>query len=141
MLFNHNDLMLLNDQIEYIDTAIIPAIPANYTSRLLDIADQYEMIQYVTLGAEQQFKGRLLVLPPVQILGDYDPTGLIDTQLKEYGFKNIVVVCPQTLQIDADNVHKVDIIPLASMDNEMKQEFIQDNVKSLMKFIITLWNK
>lgn len=133
--------MLLNDQIEYIDTAIIPAIPADYASRLLDIADQYEMIQYVTLGAEQQFKGRLLVLPPVQILGDYNPVSLIDSQLKEFGFRNIIVVCPQTLQIEADNVHKVNIIPLESMDNEMKQEFIQDNVKSLMKFIITLWNK
>lgn len=133
--------MLLNDQLEYIDTAIIPAIPADYASRLLDIADQYEMIQYVTLGAEQQFKGRLLVLPPVQILGDYNPVSLIDSQLKEFGFKNIIVVCPQTLQIDADSVHKVNIIPLESMDNEMKQEFIQDNVKSLMKFIITLWNK
>ncbi|MEE1108103.1 DUF2487 family protein [Macrococcoides canis] len=141
MLFNHNDLMLLNDQIEYIDTAIIPAIPADYASRLLDIADQYEMIQYVTLGAEQQFKGRLLVLPPVQILGDYNAVSLIDSQLKEFGFRNIIVVCPQTLQIDADNVHKVNIIPLESMDNEMKQEFIQDNVKSLMKFIIKLWNK
>lgn len=133
--------MLLNDQIEYIDTAIIPAIPADYASRLLDIADQYEMIQYVTLGAEQQFKGRLLVLPPVQILGDYNAVSLIDSQLKEFGFRNIIVVCPQTLQIDADNVHKVNIIPLESMDNEMKQEFIQDNVKSLMKFIIKLWNK
>lgn len=133
--------MLLNDQIEYIDTAIIPAIPADYASRLLDIADQYEMIQYVTLGAEQQFKGRLLVLPPVQILGDYNAVSLIDSQLKEFGFRNIIVVCPQTLQIHADNVHKVNIIPLESMDNEMKQEFIQDNVKSLMKFIIKLWNK
>lgn len=83
------------------------------------------MIQYVTLGAEQQFKGRLLVLPPVQILGDYYPVSLIDSQLKEFGFRNIIVVCPQTLQIDADNVHKVNIIPLESMDNEMKQNLFR----------------
>ncbi|UBH12203.1 DUF2487 family protein [Macrococcus armenti] len=141
MLFNHRDLLLLNDQLDYIDTAIVPVIPVDYSQKLLKIADEYEMLQYVTLGTEQQFKGRLLVTPPVQLFDALNPVENVTQQLKQYGFKHVVIVCPQTLNIEAENLHKVTVMPLESMDDNMKQEFIQDNVKALMKCIITIWNK
>lgn len=141
MLFNHQDIKMLSGQLEYIDTVIIPVVNVDYSKQLLHIADSYEMIQYVTFGVEQQFKGRLLVIPPIQISLDTTVVDVIESQLVEFGFKNIIFVTPQKLELDKENVHKINILPLETLDNEMKQEFVQDNVKALMKVIITLWNK
>lgn len=141
MLFNHQDLKTLQDQLEYIDTAIVPIIPVDYSKYLMEIADHYEMIQYVTMGVEQQFKGRLLVLPPIQVTDEMTMIDTVESQLMTFGFKNIVFVTPQKFELDKENVHKINILPLETLDNEMKQEFVQDNIKALMKAIILLWNK
>ncbi|WP_414049689.1 DUF2487 family protein [Macrococcus animalis] len=141
MLFNHQDLKTLQDQLEYIDTAIVPVIPVDYSKHLMDIADNYEMIQYVTMGVEQQFKGRLLVLPPLQVIDDTMIIDTVESQLMTFGFKNLVFVTPQKFNLEKDNVHKINILPLETLDNEMKQAFVQDNIKALMKAIVLLWNK
>ena len=141
MLFNHQDLKTLQDQLEYIDTAIIPVVPVDYSKHLMDIADHYEMIQYVTMGVEQQFKGRLLVVPPIQLIDDIKMLDTIKSQLQTFGFKNLVFVVPQKFNLEKENVHKINILPLETLDHEMKQEFVQENIKSLMKSIIILWNK
>lgn len=141
MLFNHQDLKTLNDQLEYIDTAIVPVVPVDYTKHLLDIADHYEMIQYVTMGVEQQFKGRLLLVPPVQVLSTETTLDTIEQQLTDFGFKNIIFVAPQRFNLEKEHVHKINILPLETLDNEMKQTFVQDNVKDLMKSIIQIWNQ
>ncbi|WP_419743648.1 DUF2487 family protein [Macrococcoides bohemicum] len=141
MLFNHQDLKTLQDQLEYIDTAIIPVVPVDYSKHLMDIADHYEMIQYVTMGVEQQFKGRLLVVPPIQLIDDIKMLDTIESQLQTFGFKNLVFVVPQKFNLEKEIVHKINILPLETLDHEMKQEFVQENIKSLMKSIIILWNK
>ncbi|ATD30305.1 hypothetical protein BHM04_03530 [Macrococcus sp. IME1552] len=141
MLFNHQDLKTLQDQLEYIDTAIIPVVPVDYSKHLMDIADHYEMIQYVTMGVEQQFKGRLLVVPPIQLIDDIKILDTIESQLQTFGFKNLVFVVPQKFNLEKEIVHKINILPLETLDHEMKQEFVQENIKSLMKSIIILWNK
>ncbi len=141
MLFNHQDLKTLQDQLEYIDTAIIPVVPVDYSKHLMDIADHYEMIQYVTMGVEQQFKGRLLVVPPIQLIDDIKILDTIESQLQTFGFKNLVFVIPQKFNLEKENVYKINILPLETLDHEMKQEFVQENIKSLMKSIIILWNK
>ncbi|MCE4957064.1 DUF2487 family protein [Macrococcoides caseolyticum] len=141
MLFNHQDLKTLQEQLAYIDTAIVPIVPVDYSRHLMDIADHYEMIQYVTMGVEQQFKGRLLVLPPIQILDNVSIIDTVESQLNTFGFKNIIFVTPQKFNLEKENVHKINILPLETMDNEMKQEFVQENIKALMKAIILIWNK
>ncbi|WP_414043036.1 DUF2487 family protein [Macrococcus sp. EM39E] len=141
MLFNHQDLKTLQNELEYIDTAIVPVIPVDYSKHLMDIADNYEMIQYVTMGVEQQFKGRLLVLPPLQVIDDTMLIDTVESQLITFGFKNLVFVTPQKFNLEKDNVHKINILPLETLDNEMKQAFVQDNIKALMKTIVLLWNK
>ncbi|MGK0554544.1 DUF2487 family protein [Macrococcus capreoli] len=141
MLFNHQDLKTLQDQLEYIDTVIIPVVPVDYSKHLIDIADHYEMIQYVTMGVEQQFKGRLLVIPPIQIFEDHQVLTQAEAQLVSFGFKNLIFVTPQKFNLEKENVHKINILPLESLDNEMKQGFVQDNIKALMKAIIQVWNK
>lgn len=142
MLFNYRDLKDITHQLEYIDTVLIPVIDVDYRGRLMDIVDKYEIIQYVTMGAENQFKGRVLLAPPVQIQEDSTTAHVIAEQLKSFGMKNVLYVTPQSVQIDSSFPQfKVDIFPLSTMDDEMRHEMVQTQVKSLMKTIIALWNK
>lgn len=91
MLFNHQDLKDIKHQLEYIDTAIIPVIDVDYRNQLLNIVDSYEVIQMMTLSVENQFKGRVLLVPPVQVQEDYTLATVIGEQLKSYGMRNILL--------------------------------------------------
>ncbi|KAA1040191.1 DUF2487 family protein [Macrococcus equipercicus] len=142
MLFNYRDLKELKHQLEYIDTAIIPVIEVDYRGQLMAIVDQYEVIQMLTLDAENQFKGRVLLVPPVQVQEDYTLPVVIGEQLKGFGMKHILFVTPMTSRLEtAEDQFKVNIFPLASMDDHFKQEMMEGQVKDLMRRIIAMWNK
>ncbi|ULG71020.1 DUF2487 family protein [Macrococcus brunensis] len=142
MLFNHQDLKDIKHQLEYIDTAIIPVIDVDYRNQLLNIVDSYEVIQMMTLSVENQFKGRVLLVPPVQVQEDYTLATVIGEQLKSYGMRNILFVTPSHSRFEtAETQFKVNVFPLASMDADMREEMIEPQVKSLMRTIISMWNK
>ncbi|RXK19273.1 DUF2487 family protein [Macrococcus sp. DPC7161] len=142
MIFNHEDIKTLHLEKDYIDTAIVPVIEVDYTNNYLKIADELEMLQVVLMNLEAQFKGRLLLLPTIQQLKGQTPVHeVIETQLRSFGFKTILFVGPN--HTISENIHfqKINIMPLSSMDDSMKQEFVQENVKLLMKSIIFEWNR
>lgn len=142
MIFNHEDIKTLHLEKDYIDTAIVPVIEVDYTNNYLKIADELEMLQVVLMNLEAQFKGRLLLLPTIQQLKGQTPVHeVIEIQLRSFGFKTILFVGPN--QSISENIHfqKINIMPLSSMDDSMKQEFVQENVKLLMKSIIFEWNR
>ncbi|WJP96850.1 DUF2487 family protein [Macrococcus bovicus] len=142
MLFNHHDLKEIKHQLEYIDTAMIPVIDVDYRSQLLNIVDRYEVIQMMTLAVENQFKGRVLLVPPVQVQEDYTLATVIGEQLKRYGMKNILFVTPASSHFETtETLFKVNVFPLASMDADMREEMLEPQVKSLMRTIISMWNK
>ena len=62
MLFNHADLKDLKNNLEYIDTAIIPVSNIDMTNQLITSCDQSETIQLVGMLTEKQFKGRFFSL-------------------------------------------------------------------------------
>lgn len=142
MLFNHHDLEEIKHQLEYIDTAMIPVIDVDYRSQLLNIVDRYEVIQMMTLAVENQFKGRVLLVPPVQVQEDYTLATVIGEQLKRYGMKNILFVTPASSHFETtETLFKVNVFPLASMDADMREEMLEPQVKSPMRTIISMWNK
>ncbi|TDM13221.1 DUF2487 family protein [Macrococcus lamae] len=142
MLFNYRDLKDIKHQLEYIDTAIIPIIDVDYRGQLMTIVDHYEVIQALTLEVENQFKGRVLLIPPVQVQEDYTLPVVIGEQLKGYGMKNVLFVSSMNSHFQTQLEHfKVNIFPLETMDDDFKQEMIQTQVKDLMRHIIAMWNK
>lgn len=142
MLFNHNDLSGIENQLEYVDTVIIPVVDVQFERQLYDNVDRFEILQYVTMMAESQFKGRLLLMPPVQITNDSTTINEMNAQLLAFGFKNIINVCAATSQLDTTfPTYKVDIFPVSSMDEHMRSEMLQKHVTGLMKKVIEIWNK
>ncbi|TDM04268.1 DUF2487 family protein [Macrococcus carouselicus] len=142
MLFNHRDLKDITHQLEYIDTAIIPVIDVDYRNQLMNIVDDYEIIQTMTLAVENQFKGRVLLIPPVQVQADYTLATVIGEQLKSYGMNRILFITAQTSRFETTEAHfKVSTFPLEAMGADMRADMIEPQVKELMRTIISMWNK
>lgn len=143
MLFNHVDLKELKNNLEYIDTAIIPVSNIDMNHQLLTSCDQNETVQLVGMLAEKQFKGRLLLTPTFFTSGNqYDHVVSFIQSLKEYGLNNIIILSSDQVELNVDHeLYKVNTIPMGDLDNDMKRTLIEDEVKQFMKFIIRTWNK
>ncbi|RIO10752.1 DUF2487 family protein [Mammaliicoccus sciuri] len=143
MLFNHVDLKELKNNLEYIDTAIIPVSNINMNHQLLTSCDQNETVQLVGMLAEKQFKGRLLLTPTFFTSGNqYDHVVSFIQSLKEYGLNNIIILSSDQVELNVDHeLYKVNTIPMGDLDDDMKRTLIEDEVKQFMKFIIRTWNK
>ncbi|PTK07739.1 DUF2487 family protein [Mammaliicoccus sciuri] len=143
MLFNHVDLKELKNNLEYIDTAIIPVSNIDMNHQLLTSCDQNETVQLVGMLAEKQFKGRLLLTPTFFTSGNqYDHVISFIQSLKEYGLNNIIILSSDQVELNVDHeLYKVNTIPMGDLDDDMKRTLIEDEVKQFMKFIIRTWNK
>ena len=143
MLFNHVDLKELKNNLEYIDTAIIPVSNIDMNHQLLTSCDQNETVQLVGMLAEKQFKGRLLLTPTFFTSGkQYDHVVSFIQSLKEYGLNNIIILSSDQVELNVDHeLYKVNTIPMGDLDDDMKRTLIEDEVKQFMKFIIRTWNK
>ncbi|MBF0774527.1 DUF2487 family protein [Mammaliicoccus sciuri] len=143
MLFNHVDLKELKNNLEYIDTAILPVSNIDMNHQLLTSCDQNETVQLVGMLAEKQFKGRLLLTPTFFTSGNqYDHVVSFIQSLKEYGLNNIIILSSDQVELNVDHeLYKVNTIPMGDLDDDMKRTLIEDEVKQFMKFIIRTWNK
>lgn len=143
MLFNHVDLKELKNNLEYIDTAIIPVSNIDMNHQLLTSCDQNETVQLVGMLAEKQFKGRLLLTPTFFTSGNqYDHVVSFIQSLKDYGLNNIIILSSDQVELNGDyELYKVNTIPMGDLDDDMKRTLIEDEVKQFMKFIIRTWNK
>ena len=143
MLFNHVDLKELKNNLEYIDTAILPVSNIDMNHQLLTSCDQNETVQLVGMLAEKQFKGRLLLTPTFFTSGNqYDHVVSFIQSLKDYGLNNIIILSSDQVELNGDHeLYKVNTIPMGDLDDDMKRTIIEDEVKQFMKFIIRTWNK
>ncbi|CAD2077723.1 DUF2487 family protein [Jeotgalicoccus meleagridis] len=142
MLYNITDLRVLKDEIEFIDTAIVPLVNIDFNNEVQNNANNLELMQFITIQLEKQLKGRLMITPVLTLIGDnYDNIEEYKTQLLDYGFKNIVLLSFTALELDDVSTIKVNSIPISDMDNDMKLSIINDEVKSVIKEIILVWNK
>ncbi|MCD3218254.1 DUF2487 family protein [Mammaliicoccus sciuri] len=143
MLFNHVDLKELKNNLEYIDTAILPVSNIDMNHQLLTSCDQNETVQLVGMLAEKQFKGRLLLTPTFFTSGNqYDHVVSFIQSLKDYGLNNIIILSSDQVELNGDyELYKVNTIPMGDLDDDIKRTLIEDEVKQFMKFIIRTWNK
>ena len=141
MFYNPSDLSILKDEFEYIDTAIIPLQKIDMNGDAKIHANNIELIQMITMQLERQFRGRLFIMPSISIVND-DLTAANNyrEQLQNYGFKNIVFLCDKSYKIEGEVLH-FNQIPIESMSQDMKMEMVNDEVKTVMKAIIQIWNK
>ncbi|MFD2829344.1 DUF2487 family protein [Corticicoccus populi] len=142
MLYTAKDIKLLKDEIEFIDTAVIPLVSIDMTQQAPVNSNNIELMQMVTMQIEKQFKGRLLITPLVTTINHRTDVALqYSEQLLEYGFKKIIILTHLKTELEEHDVIRLNEIPLENMTADMVNELVGDEVKKVMKSIISIWNR
>lgn len=141
MLYTKNDLKVIKDEIEFIDTAIIPVIDVDMNEISETHAEHIEFIQLIIMMLEKQLKGRLLITPLFTVVGNNNESVIsYRTQLKEYGFKNVIVLSFKDRELEDTPFIKVNSVPISDMDKEILESMVKDEMKKVLKEIIHIWN-
>jgi len=152
MKWNGKDIELYIGAKEYVDTVIIPLIGISFKEMIRQSASTNEFTTILSQQIEQQFKGRVMLLPPltysnewimeekIQLLLQWKETLMVEN------FKHIFFL---TSDIDwksiegqlGDELLWTNSIPLEHLDEKYKQPMMDEQVKKILKVIINQWNK
>lgn len=146
MYFNANDVTSFMAQKEFIDTAIVPLVSIDLTSeKIKQSGAEADFLLSLTSFIEQQFKGRLLLLPPFSystILKNEEMPQQLESQLHNAGFKHVFfITCDHfwTNIGDVVNVIWLPAIPLESMDKGVKNSILEDQLRQVIPTLSTKW--
>lgn len=148
MNWNGKDAALFQQQKEYIDTAIVPLVPADFGKGMMQSAEQHEFIGLLVAFLERQFKGRVLVTPPHAYL----PDGAVKKEgvkqwsekLRSTGFKHVFFFTADRAWRDMDEeleavVLWIPSVPLGDMEDGMKYSLIENQAKQIVNIIVGKW--
>jgi len=148
MYFNANDVTAFLAQKDFIDTALIPLVGINFTEeKLKQSGAEADFLLSLTAFIEQQFKGRLLVMPPFSYsttLKNEELPAQLETQLHTAGFKHVFfITCDHfwTNIGDIVNIIWLPAIPLESMDKGVKHTILEDQLRQVIPVFSTKWSQ
>ena len=147
MNYNANDIDVFLQQKDFIDTAIVPLLPIDFSStggKQSGSAADY--IVNVVSFIEKQFKGRIFLTPTFSYFlkkGNIDLENIV-LNLRDSGFKYILFIT--TDQSYAKLSEDYDIlwlpaIPLESMDTSVKIRILQEQLNLVIPKLTTLWTE
>ena len=140
MLYNFEDIKNLDGQLEFVDTAVVPFANADMDDGALSHANNIELLQLVSMQLEKQFKGRIFITPAMTtVKSDTTVLEQYEAQLYDYGFKNVVIITHMELD-EPHTTIRLNHIPLQDMTNDIKLDMVKEEVKKVMKSIISIWN-
>lgn len=148
MYFNALDIEQFLQNKQFIDTAVIPLVSLDLgENKIRQSGSQAEYLMSLTSFIEQQFKGRLMLMPPFTYLEEQKETvdlKFIRKYFKESGFSHIFFVTSDrhwTSNQGDVNVIWLPAIPLESMDRTVKQRILEDQLKHVIPFFTSEWSE
>lgn len=148
MFFNVKDVEQFQTQKEFIDTAIVPLLSLNFAESMIkQSSSATEYLMSLTAFIEQQFKGRLMLLPPFSYTeetksGLFVP--LLKQELHKVGFKHVFfITCDHSWTSLSDQVDVIWLpsIPLESMDKSVKKSVLEDQLKLVIPILSSKWSQ
>ncbi|WP_155590634.1 YpiF family protein [Lysinibacillus cavernae] len=146
MYFNANDVTSFMAQKDFIDTAIVPLVSIDLSSeKMKQSGAEVDFVMSLTSFIEQQFKGRLLVMPPFSYMTTLKNDELpqqLEAQLHNAGFKHVFfITCDHAWTTSGDivNIIWLPAIPLESMDASVKKSIMEDQLRQVIPMLSTKW--
>lgn len=148
MYYNVQDVTQFQSQKDFIDTVIIPLLSVNLKEDMIkqsSSATQYLMS--LTAFIEQQFKGRIMLMPPFTYIEQFkESISPLDIQeeFRNAGFKHVLfITCDHSW---TSLKEKVDVIwlpsiPLESMDQTVKKTILEDQLKQVIPILSSKWSQ
>lgn len=146
MIYKVSDVEQFQAQKEFIDTAIVPLVQLDFSELgMKQTGSASEYLMSLTTFVEQQFRGRLMLLPPfsyTKLTKSSELPILIKKELKEAGFKSVLfMTCDHEWTALKEQLHILWLpaIPLESMDKSVKQRILEDQLKQVIPVLTSVW--
>lgn len=147
MKFNVQDMTIFQQQQQFIDTAIVPLVHLNFSpTDLLQASAAANYLLSLTNYIEQQFKGRVVLLPPVcytTLLRSKELIENVDAELTSGGFKHVFyLTSDQAWRNVSDNFSIIWLpaIPLESMDQNVRSSILEEQLKQIIPTFAHEWS-
>lgn len=148
MLFNVKDVGDFLTNKQFIDTVIVPLVQIDLTEQgIKQSSSASDYLLNLTNFIEHQFKGRIMLMPPVTYLTGVDQSGavmLFEQQLQAAGFKHVFFMTSDhaltTLQ-QTHNIVWLPSIPLESMDATVKNKILEDQLAQVIPVFSAKWSQ
>lgn len=145
MNYNLKDIELFLQQKQFIDTAIVPLLPVDFsTEGALRYSSDAEFLMSLVTYIEKQFRGRIFMAPPFPYFhkkGNIDIKE-IEGNLKEEGFLHVLfITCDLNCKEKMEEVDMLILpaIPIQSMDQEVKNRILQDQLNYVLPKLTSFW--
>ncbi|MGM8213967.1 DUF2487 family protein [Bacillaceae bacterium W0354] len=153
MKWKVKDIKQYVESKEYIDTAIIPLVPLNFSQdeEMVKLSFQKEVMELYTNHIEQQLKGRVFLFPEYYYMKN-DKITNEQPKLEQYiesinhqPFKYIFLITfdrdwrKLIREIDAELLW-IPSIKDGDLNQKETQQFIQSQVKEIEQLIMDSWN-
>lgn len=135
-------------QQDYVDTAVIPLFELDLSaSAIRQSAGASEYLQSLTAMLEKQFKGRILLFPPVTYAKKSDRTriaGELVNEIENTNFKHVFYITTDAEWRAIENVENIiwlPAIPTEHMDQSFKKSVMEDQLRQVLPLFIKQWSK
>lgn len=146
MYFKSLDVQQFLAQKQFIDTAMVPLLSVDLSeSAVIQSSTSADFLMSLTSFVEQQFKGRVLVFPPFTYF-EKDKTEdfvkNINEEIEKFGFKHVIfITCDHFWKTQEDlKVVWLPSIPLESMDAQMKNVLLGEQLKQIVPVLTAIWS-
>lgn len=148
MYFQVNDVQQYQAQKEFIDTAIIPLVSLSFEEeKMMKSSSEVEFLMSLTAFIEQQFRGRLMLIPPfsyTEEMRDRLEVSVLKNNVQKGGFKHVIfITCDHhwtSLEEELDIIW-LPAIPLESMDKDVKKKILEEQLKQVIPVLSTKWSQ
>lgn len=148
MNWNAKDIDTYLQQKDYIDTLLVPLLKIETTPEALkNSASSAEFLMHLSNFIETQFKGRMMVLPPVTYTQSTDLSVMAETlevDFRQLSFKHIFYLTTDrnwTSEEIAGEIIWIPSIPLESMDPQLRQSIIEDQLRQVLPTLTKKWTE
>lgn len=144
--WNAKDMDTYIQQKEYIDTLLVPLLkletnPENMKSS----SSSTEFLLHLSTFMENQFKGRIMLLPPFSYTQSMDLEIFAETLQQDINLMNFKHVFYLTTDSNwtlskLEDVIWLPSIPLESMDKQLRQKIIEDQLRQILPILTKKWS-
>lgn len=148
MNWTANDMDTYIQQKEYIDTLIIPLLKMETEpDSMKSSSSSIEFLMHLSSFIEAQFKGRIMLSPPFTYTQSTDLVTFSETLSKDIAlleFKHVFYITTDanwtSITIDGEVIW-LPSIPLESMDKQLRQTIIEDQLRQVLPRLTKKWSE
>ncbi len=152
MKWKPKDIEMYISSKEYVDTVLLPLTGVDFGGGILQSASMNDFLMILTNEIEKQFKGRVLLLPPIAYGSSWtreEKRLLIEKwkgTLEAEEFRHLFfLTCDAEWKVQGsllgDSLLWVPPLPLEHMDDKHKGPLMEEQVSQTLKKIVENWKK